>query len=153
MRRAGISDFSYADYAVTNDTHMEVQLGLLNFPTAADAADWATAFMPGIPDSNGIAGAYLPVGGTPAAGVYHYVFSSGPYGALLVCRSSIDGEAASRECEDPLKSTALAWKLSLGALRQSLIPTALRAFSSPMPPILSLRLSAAPSRVSHSPAP
>ncbi len=117
MRRAGISDFSYADYALNNDTHMEVQLGLLNFPTAADAADWANTFSPGTPDSNGIAGAYLPVGGTPAAGVYHYVFSSGPYGALLVCRSSIDGEAASRECEDPLKSTALAWKLSLGGLR------------------------------------
>ena len=117
MRRAGISQFSYADYALNNDTHMEVQLGLLSFPTAADATDWASTFSPANPDSNGIASAYLPVGGTPAAGVYHYVFSSGSYGALLVCKSSIDGEAASRECEDPLKSTALAWKLSLGGLR------------------------------------
>src|SRR5690349_17050455 len=117
MRRAGISQFAYADYALNNDTHMEVQAGLLSFPTAADAADWAATFSPGNPDSNGIASAYLPIGGTPAAGVYHYVFSSGPYGVLLVCKSSIDGEAASRECEEPMKTTALAWKLSLGGLR------------------------------------
>src|SRR5260370_7289897 len=107
MRRAGISDFSYAAYALNNDTHMEVQLGLLNSPTAADAADWANTFSPGTPDSNGIAGAYLPVGGTPAAGVYHYGFSSGPYGALFVCRSSIAGEPAPRECEDPPKPPPL----------------------------------------------
>ncbi|TME02976.1 MAG: hypothetical protein E6I71_11530 [Chloroflexi bacterium] len=117
MRGGGINDFAYADYALNSDTHMEVQTGLLTFPTAADAADWASTFSPGTPDSNGIGGAYLPIGGSPAAGVYHYIFSSGKYGALVVCKSSIDGEAASRECEDPMKSTALAWKLALGGLR------------------------------------
>jgi hypothetical protein len=117
MRRGGIGQFAYADYALNNDTQMEVQTGLLTFPTAADAADWANTFSPGTPDQNGIGGAYIPIGGTPAAGVYHYVFSSGIYGALLVCKSSIDGEAATRECEEPLKATALAWKLSLGGLR------------------------------------
>ena len=117
MRRGGIETFAYADYALNNDTHMEVQTGLLTFPTAADAADWANTFSPGTPDSNGIGNAYLPIGGSPAAGVYHFVFASGIYGALMVCKSTVDGEAASRECEEPMKATALAWKLSLGGLR------------------------------------
>jgi hypothetical protein len=31
----------------------------------------------------------------------------------MVCKPSIDGEAASRECEAPLETTAIAWKLAL----------------------------------------
>ena len=109
----GVTDFAYGDYALNNDTHMEVRTALLNFPTTAAAAEWASAFAPGTPDSNGIAGEYLPVGGTPAAGEYHYLFISGHYGASLICKASLDGEAASRECEAPMGRTALSWKLAL----------------------------------------
>ena len=117
MRQAGINDFAYGDYALNNDTHMEVQTALLTFPADKDASDWATAFSPGQADANGIAFTYVPTGGTPAAGVYHYVFSAGRYGAFMVCKSAIDGEAASRECEDPMGTVALAWKLALNGLR------------------------------------
>ncbi|TMD17806.1 MAG: hypothetical protein E6I96_00120 [Chloroflexi bacterium] len=117
LHENGVNTFTYGDYALNNDTHMEVQTGLLKFPTSADAADWASTFGPGTPDSQGISSGYIPSGGTPAAGVYHYVFSAGPYGALIICKSSIDGEAASRECEDPVHNTAVAWKLGLGGLR------------------------------------
>src|SRR5438132_7291116 len=117
LHENGVNTFTYGDYALNNDTHMEVQTGLLKFPTSADAADWASTFSPGTPDSNGIGNAYLPIGGSPAAGVYHFVFASGIYGALMVCKSTVDGEAASRDCEEPMKATALAWKLSLGGLR------------------------------------
>ena len=117
MRDAGITNFAYGDYALNNDTHMEVQSALLKFPTEADATDWANTFSPGKPDAQGIAYDYLPLGGTPAAGVYHFVFSSGRYGALLVCKSSSAGEAATRECEDPVHTVAFAWKLALGGLR------------------------------------
>jgi hypothetical protein len=118
LKAAGASTFVYGDYALNLDTHMEVQTALLRFPTAAAASDWANTFAPNPPDSSGIASGYLPIGGgTPAAGVYHYVFSSGSYGGLIVCKSSIDGEAASKECEDPSHNTALAWKAGLEGLR------------------------------------
>ena len=117
MHHAGINDFAYGDYALNNDTHMEVQTALLTFPTPTDAGDWVTAFAPGQPDSNGISFGYIPTGGTPGAGVYHFVFASGRYGAFMVCKSAVDGAAASRECEDPTGTVALAWKLALGGLR------------------------------------
>jgi len=117
LRQLGVTTFAYGDYALNNDTHMEVQTALLTFSSTSDATSWASTFSPATPDSNGIANAYVPIGGTPAAGVYHYIFSSGTYGALIVCRASTDGEAASRECEDPMAATALAWKLALGGLR------------------------------------
>lgn len=116
MRRAGISKFAYGDYALNNDTRMEVQSALLAFGAETDATDWAKTFSPGTPDAQGISFEYLPIGGTPAAGVYHFVFSSGRYGALMVCKSSVDGEAASRECEQPIHTVALAWKLKLAGL-------------------------------------
>ena len=117
MHNAGINEFAYGDYALNNDTHMEVQTALLTFPTDSDASDWATAFSPGQPDSNGIAFGDVPTGGTPAAGVYHFVFATGRFGAFIVCKSAIDGEAASRECEQPVGTVALAWKLALNGLR------------------------------------
>lgn len=116
LRQLGVTDFAYGDYALNNDTRMEVQTALLTFGSDSDATSWAGNFSQGTPDANGISNAYIPIAGTPAAGVYHYLFSSGVYGVLIVCRSSVDGEAASRECEDPVSTTALAWKLALGGL-------------------------------------
>ena len=114
LKGAGLTTFVYGDYALNNDTHMEVQSALLTFASAADAAAWVTVYAPAKPDQSGIASGYIKKGGSPAAGEYHYFFSAGTYGGMLVCRASLSGEAASRECEDPMENTALAWKLALG---------------------------------------
>jgi hypothetical protein len=115
MRSAGITDFAYGDYALNNDTSMEVQTALLKFATTTDASQWATTFAPAPPDDNGIANDYIKTAGSPAAGQYHYVFTSGVYGGYLICKSSLDGQAASRECEDPMERTAVAWRFALAA--------------------------------------
>lgn len=115
MQSVGVTDFAYGDYALNLDTHMEVQTALLKFASDTDAASWASTFAGATPDQSGIASAYLPMGGTPAAGEYHYYFVEGVYGVMMVCKPSLDGEAASRECEDPLERTAIAWKLALAS--------------------------------------
>jgi hypothetical protein len=109
-----VNTFAYGDYVLNNDVHMEVQTALLTFPSSTIAADWASGVSPGTPDSNGIAAGYIPTGGSPAGGEYHFVFATGVYGAELICKPSVEGEAASRECEDPVGRTALAWKSALG---------------------------------------
>jgi hypothetical protein len=114
MKSTGVTDFAYGDYALNLDTHMEVQTALLKFATDADATTWASTFAGGTPDQSGVASAYLPMGGTPAAGEYHYFFVQGVSGVMMVCKPSLDGEAASRECESPLERTAIAWKFALG---------------------------------------
>lgn len=114
LQGAGATSFAYGDYALNLDTHMEVQTAVLRFPTSSTASDFATVFSPSPADQNGIGSGYIPTGGTPAAGVYHYVFSAGPFGVMMICKPSIDGEAASRECEDPMEKTAIAWKDALG---------------------------------------
>ena len=116
LRQSGITSFAYGDYALNNDTQMEVQTAVLTFSSTAAAKDWATTFSPDTPDSAGIGWKYVPIGGSPAAGVYHYVFSSGQYGGYLVCRANHEGVAASRECEDPTHTTAVAWKLALSGV-------------------------------------
>jgi len=117
LKANGVRTFVYGDYALNNDTHMEVQTAVLQFPTAASAVDFATTFAPSPPDDNGIASGYIKAGGSPASGIYRFVFSEAVYGVLMICKSSIDGEAASRECEDPSERTALAWKAGLQGLR------------------------------------
>jgi hypothetical protein len=111
----GIADFAYGDYALNNDTHMEVQTSLLTFKNAADANLWAAALSRTKPDASGIASEYIPTSGSPAAGDYHYFFVAGTYGVMMVCKASTSGEAASRECEGPMQNTAIAWRLSLAA--------------------------------------
>lgn len=115
LQNAGASSFAYGDYALNLDTHMEVQTAVLRFPSRGDAADLASALSPSPPDQDGIGSGYIKSGGgTPAAGEYRYVFAAGSYFALLICKASVDGEAASRECEDPMERTAIAW---MGPLR------------------------------------
>ena len=113
LHQSGVDSFAYGDYALNNDTHMEVQTALLTFGTAIDATGWAKDFGPGMADSSGIYWQYIPESGSPAAGEYHYVFATGNYGIFMICKSSVPGEAASRECEDPTHRTAVAWQLSL----------------------------------------
>ena len=108
LHNDGVTDFAFGDYALNSDTHMEVRTALLTFSTAASATDWASTFSSSTPDQGGIAGSYID-----ALGVYHYLFSSGAHGAMLVCSATAPAEAASRACESPLERTAIAWKLGL----------------------------------------
>jgi hypothetical protein len=115
LQGAGVNDFVYGDYALNDDTHMEVRTALLTFTSTAGAADWANTFAPGTPDQAGIASGYVRTGGaSAAAGEYHYFFIAGTHGGMLVCRPTIEGEAASRACEAPVERTAVAWKIALG---------------------------------------
>jgi len=113
---SGINHFYYGDYALNNDTHMEVQTALVPLLNSADGPAFAKLLGPSAaPDADGIYAGYIPVGGTPAAGIYEYVLSSGNNGLMIICKSSIEGEAASRECEDPSHAAAFAWKIALSA--------------------------------------
>ena len=116
LSQQSITKFVYGDYALNDDTHMEVQTAMLTFQSNFNAIDFATTFAPGPPDQSGIASAYIPGGGSPAAGQYDYLFVSGSFVGMLSCSPSISGEAASRECEVPVERTAIAWKLALGGL-------------------------------------
>jgi hypothetical protein len=107
----GVDNFVFGDYALNRDTHMEVRAALLKFNSAADANDWVNTFGPAAPDQNGISSGYLD-----NVGEYHYLMSTGKVGAMLVCRSTIDSEAASRACESPMDRTAIGWKLSLSGV-------------------------------------
>ncbi len=113
LQTDGVKDFAYGDYALNNDTHMEVQTAFLTFPNSVDAIEWLTNFSANPPDQSGIASGYIPTGGSPAGGEYHYLFTAGNFGGLLICKATIGGEAASRECEMPMERTALAWKIAL----------------------------------------
>lgn len=108
LRGEGVTDFVFGDYALNDDTRMEVRTALLTFVTAADATDWLNTFSPGPPDNSGIAWSYLD-----NVGEYHYLFASGTHGAMLVCSATVASEAASRACETPVLRTATAWKLAL----------------------------------------
>ncbi|HET7418926.1 MAG TPA: hypothetical protein VFL27_00940 [Candidatus Dormibacteraeota bacterium] len=113
LHQSGIDTFAYGDYALNNDTHMEVQTALLTFGSALDATTFAKDFGPGTADSAGIYSDYIPESGSPASGEYHYVFAANNYGIYMICKSSTPGEAASRECETPTHRTAIAWQASL----------------------------------------
>jgi len=117
LKQAGVTTFAYGDYALNADPTMEVQTGIIRFPSASAAVEWANTFSPNPPDESGIGSGYIKGGSTPGAGVYHYVFASGSFGALIVCKAATTGTAATRECEDPGERTAIAWKAGLEGLR------------------------------------
>lgn len=106
----GVDNVVFGDYALNNDTHMEVRAGAFKFLTPQDASGWLDG-MRGTypPDSGGIVAFYDPV-----HGVYNFLFVAGTQGGLLICRSTSSAEAASRACEGPLSRVAPVWKLSLG---------------------------------------
>src|SRR5260370_41457851 len=84
LHDAGVTDFAYGDYALNNDTHMEVRSALLTFATATAASDWASTWSPRTPDQSNIASAYMPTAGVEDSGEYHYSFTAGPLGGSVV---------------------------------------------------------------------
>jgi hypothetical protein len=109
LRNAGADSVVFGDYVLDNDTHMEVRAGILDFVTSTVANEWIDALRgTSVPDASGIATFY-----DHSTGQYFSLFTVGTKGAMLVCRSTNDGEAASRSCETPLARVAPAWQLSL----------------------------------------
>jgi hypothetical protein len=105
----GVDTVVFGDYALDNDTHMEVRAGLLDFNTTQEADDWSSALRGSANvDANGLSTFY-----DDASGQYFSLFSAGTKGAMLVCRSTSNVEAASRSCEAPLSRVGPAWQLSL----------------------------------------
>jgi hypothetical protein len=106
----GVDSIVFGDYALDNDTHMEVRAGLLDFSTTQNANDWIGALRgTAAIDSNGVSTFY-----DDGSGQYFSLFTAGTRGAILVCRSTSNVEAASRSCESPLSRVAPVWQLSLG---------------------------------------
>ncbi len=109
LKDDGVDAMVFADYALDNDTHMEVRAGVLSFNTTQEADDWINALRGSSSvDANGLSTFY-----DDASGQYFTVFSAGTKGAMLVCRSTSNVEAASRSCEAPLSRVGPAWQLSL----------------------------------------
>jgi hypothetical protein len=109
LRNAGADSIVFGDYVLDNDTHMELRASVLDFTTSQLATEWIDALRGNaMPDANGIAQYYDNL-----SGQYFGVFTVGNRGAILVCRSTNDGEAASRSCESPMSRVAPAWQLSL----------------------------------------
>lgn len=110
LRRTGADSVVFGDYVLDNDTHMEVRAGLLDFSSNQNAADWIDALRGSATfDTSGVASFY-----DDASGQYFVLFRVGTKSAMLVCRSTATGEAASRACESPLSRVGPAWAARLG---------------------------------------
>ncbi|GAC1508561.1 MAG: hypothetical protein NVS1B3_09900 [Candidatus Dormibacteraceae bacterium] len=110
LHTTGVDSIVFGDYVVNSDTHMEVRAGLLNFIGRPEAAAWVESLRAGHSvDQNGISTFY-----DNSTGQYFSLFAVGTKSAMLVCRSTAPGEAASRSCELPLSRVASAWQISLG---------------------------------------
>jgi hypothetical protein len=109
LKSTGVDNIVFGDYALNNDTHMEVRAGVFVFNTTTDAATWFNALRGSYTvDANGITAFY-----DYSNGQYFSLFTAGTKGALLVCRSTALQESASRACELPLSRVAPAWQLNL----------------------------------------
>jgi hypothetical protein len=104
----GIDTFAFGDYVLDADTHMEVRAALMTFASRTDATSWLGSYSGGQPDQSGLVSSYVD-----AIGEYQSFFTSGVHGAMLVCRSTVPGEAASRACEQPLSRTVISWRQGL----------------------------------------
>ena len=105
----GVDTMVFGDYVLDADTHMEMRAGVLDFSTTQEVDDWISALRgTASVDANGLSTFY-----DNGSGQYFSVFSAGTKGAMLVCRSTSDVEAASRSCEAPLSRVGPAWQLSL----------------------------------------
>jgi hypothetical protein len=109
LKSTGVDTIVFGDYALNNDTHMEVRASLFNFTSATQAGTWLEALRgTHRVDANGIATFY-----DDGSGQYFSLVAAGTKSAVLVCRSTSSGESAARSCELPLSRIAPAWQLGL----------------------------------------
>lgn len=112
FEKLGAKDFAYGDYVLFGDTHMEVQTAGFTFSGSTGGADWLDSFIGKANlDQNGDYLNYDQV-----TQQYIGAVAAGSHGALMICRSVADFEAASRACESPMVRVLGAWK---GALASS----------------------------------
>lgn len=108
-----VKDFVYGDYALDEDTHMEVQTATFKFSSTQDANAVFDTFRAGdTPDANGLVKSYNDSTGP---GQYDIEFVAGSYVGLMICRSTSEdsNEAASRACETPIEVVSAAWAATL----------------------------------------
>jgi hypothetical protein len=109
----GANDFVFGDYALNADLHMEVRAAAFTFSSSSAAATWIDTFVgKSNLSSNGVFLQYFdPIK------QYIGVFVAGSHGAILLCKSTLETEAASRACETPMVRVIDSWLVSLSALR------------------------------------
>ena len=106
FKELGANEFTYGDYALNADTHMEVLTAAFSFSSGTGGSDWLNRF---IGASNLTqSGDYFNY--DDGSGQYIVAFAVGSEGVLMLCRSAARLEAASRACESPITSVAGAWK-------------------------------------------
>ena len=110
FKQLGANDFTYGDYALNSDTHMEVLTAAFSFSSGTGGSDWLNRFIGA--SSLSQSGDYFNY--DDASGQYIVAFAVGSEGVLMLCRSAAQLEAASRACESPMSSVAGAWKQDLG---------------------------------------
>ena len=109
FKSLSVNDFVFGDYALDEDTHMEVQAATFKFSSPADAGSVFDTFRGGdTPDANGLVKSYNDSTGP---GQYDVAFQQGSYMGLMICRSTAEdsNEAASRACETPIEVVSAAW--------------------------------------------
>ena len=110
LRSLGLNDVVFGDYALNDDTRMEVLATEFSFSNAKNATDWLNLLRGTYPlDQAGIASFY-----DSSRKIYMFMFAAGSRGGLLICRSTSSTEAAARACEDPLSRVIATWQISLG---------------------------------------
>ena len=104
----GVNDFVYGDYALNTDLHMEVRTAAFSFTTADDANTWIDSAVGAANLTNGVFYTYLD-----PLKQYLAIFLAGRHVGMLLCKSTLDTEAASRACEAPIGRILPAWANSL----------------------------------------
>ena len=113
FKELGASDFVFGDYALNADLHMEVRAAVFTFSSSSAGATWIDAF---IGKTNlSASGVFLQY--IDAIKQYIGVFVAGSHGAILMCKSTLETEAASRACETPMVRVIDAWQVSLNNVR------------------------------------
>lgn len=109
FNQLGAKDFVYGDYVLLADTHMEVQTAGFQFSSSTGASDWLNTFIGKANlDQNGDY-----VNFDDQTEQYIGAVGVGSHGALLICKSTAEFEAASRACELPISRILTAWKSAL----------------------------------------
>jgi hypothetical protein len=109
----GANDFVFGDYALNADLHMEVRAAAFTFSSSSAATTWIDTFVgKSNLSSTGVFLQYLD-----AIKQYIGIFVAGSHGAILLCKSTLDTEAASRACETPMVRVIDSWQVSLNAVR------------------------------------
>jgi len=104
FRRHGVTDFVYGDYALNNDTRMEVLTAAIAFPAASDGQGWIDSYFAGSLSSTGEFAQYINL-----IGQYEYGFGGGSRAVLMFCKSSVETEEAARACETPMLLVMGGW--------------------------------------------